>query len=57
MYDAGAERPGTMAAVLGLDDDQVDVACRRADSDVWVANWPGQAARRYSLRLVLLITT
>ena len=44
MYDAGAERPGTMAAVLGLDDDQVDVACRRADSDVWVANYnaPGQ---------------
>jgi [acyl-carrier-protein] S-malonyltransferase len=44
MYDAGSERPGTMAAVLGLDDDQVDVACRRADSDVWVANYnaPGQ---------------
>ena len=44
MYDAGTERPGTMAAVLGLDDDQVDVACRRADSDVWVANYnaPGQ---------------
>ncbi len=34
MHDAGLERPGTMAAVLGLDDDQVDVACRRADSDV-----------------------
>jgi [acyl-carrier-protein] S-malonyltransferase len=33
-----------MAAVLGLDDDQVDVACRRADEDVWVANYnaPGQ---------------
>jgi [acyl-carrier-protein] S-malonyltransferase len=33
-----------MAAVLGLDDDQVDVACRRADDDVWVANYnaPGQ---------------
>jgi [acyl-carrier-protein] S-malonyltransferase len=30
--------------VLGLDDDQVDVACRRADDDVWVANYnaPGQ---------------
>ena len=36
--------PGTMAAVLGLDDDQVEVACRRADGDVWVANFnaPGQ---------------
>jgi [acyl-carrier-protein] S-malonyltransferase len=44
MHDAGLERPGTMAAVLGLDDDYVDVACRRADSDVWVANYnaPGQ---------------
>ena len=33
-----------MAAVLGLDDEQVDVACRRADEDVWVANYnaPGQ---------------
>jgi [acyl-carrier-protein] S-malonyltransferase len=44
MHDAGTEHPGTMAAVLGLDDDLVEVACRRADSDVWVANFnaPGQ---------------
>jgi [acyl-carrier-protein] S-malonyltransferase len=44
MHDAGAAQPGTMAAVLGLDDDLVDVACRRADEDVWVANYnaPGQ---------------
>jgi len=44
MHDAGVEHPGTMAAVLGLDDEQVDVACRRADADVWVANYnaPGQ---------------
>src|SRR5262245_52316983 len=44
MHDAGTENPGTMAAVLGLDDEQVDVACRRADADVWVANYnaPGQ---------------
>lgn len=44
MHDAGHENPGTMAAVLGLDDDMVEVACRRADSDVWVANFnaPGQ---------------
>src|SRR3954467_8438842 len=33
MYEAGVAQPGTMAAVLGLDDDQVDVACRRADED------------------------
>jgi [acyl-carrier-protein] S-malonyltransferase len=44
MHDAGHDNPGTMAAVLGLDDDLVEVACRRADSDVWVANFnaPGQ---------------
>jgi [acyl-carrier-protein] S-malonyltransferase len=44
MHEAGETHPGTMAAVLGLDDDQVEVACRLADSDVWVANFnaPGQ---------------
>ena len=44
MHDAGLASPGTMAAILGLDDDLVEVACRRADSDVWVANFnaPGQ---------------
>ena len=44
MHEAGQAQPGTMAAVLGLDDEQVDVACRRADADVWVANYnaPGQ---------------
>ncbi|MGH2474527.1 MAG: ACP S-malonyltransferase, partial [Candidatus Limnocylindrales bacterium] len=44
MHDAGLARPGTMSAVLGLDDDQVEVACRRADDEVWVANFnaPGQ---------------
>ena len=44
MHEAGLASPGTMAAVLGLDDDQVEVACRRADSEVWVANFnaPGQ---------------
>lgn len=44
MHEAGSSNPGTMAAVLGLDDDQVEIACRRADSDVWVANFnaPGQ---------------
>jgi [acyl-carrier-protein] S-malonyltransferase len=44
MHQAGLDNPGTMAAVLGLDDDQVEIACRRADADVWVANFnaPGQ---------------
>jgi [acyl-carrier-protein] S-malonyltransferase len=39
MHDAGHDNPGTMAAVLALDDDLVEVACRRADADVWVANF------------------
>lgn len=44
MHDAGQANPGTMAAILGLDDELVEVACRRADSEVWVANFnaPGQ---------------
>jgi [acyl-carrier-protein] S-malonyltransferase len=44
MREAAEDNPGTMAAVLGLEDDDCDVACRRADGDVWVANFnaPGQ---------------
>lgn len=44
MQIAAEDNPGTMAAVLGLDDDDCDAACRRADGDVWVANFnaPGQ---------------
>ncbi len=44
MQAAADSQLGTMAAVLGLDDDQVDVACSRVDGDVWVANYnaPGQ---------------
>ena len=44
MQIAAEDNPGTMAAVLGLDDEDCDVACRRADGDVWVANFnaPGQ---------------
>jgi [acyl-carrier-protein] S-malonyltransferase len=44
MQVAAEDNPGTMAAVLGLDDDDCDAACRRADGDVWVANFnaPGQ---------------
>ncbi|MFL5493957.1 MAG: ACP S-malonyltransferase [Gemmatimonadales bacterium] len=30
MYEAGRERPGTMAAVLGLDTEEVDQACNAA---------------------------
>lgn len=44
MLDATTARLGTMAAVLGLDDDDVEAACARVDGDVWVANYnaPGQ---------------
>ncbi len=44
MRDASEENPGTMAAVLGADDDTVEAACQRAEGDVWVANYnaPGQ---------------
>ena len=44
MQAAADDRAGTMAAVLGLDDDTVEVACAQVDGDVWVANYnaPGQ---------------
>ena len=44
MQEAADDQPGTMAAVLGLDDDTADQACRRAQTSVWVANYnaPGQ---------------
>jgi [acyl-carrier-protein] S-malonyltransferase len=59
MHQAGHDHPGTMAAVLGLDDDQVEVACRRADSDVWVANFnaPGQVVIAGSVEGVLAAST
>lgn len=51
MQQAAEDQPGTMFAVLALDDDQVDVACRRADGDSWVANYnaPGQVVIAGSL--------
>ncbi len=44
MQAAADEQDGTMFAILGLDDDQVDIACARVAGDVWVANYnaPGQ---------------
>ncbi|MEY2463837.1 MAG: [acyl-carrier-protein] S-malonyltransferase [Acidimicrobiaceae bacterium] len=39
MQVAAEERAGTMAAVLGLDDDKVEIACMRAAADVWPANF------------------
>ena len=44
MQLAAEEPDGTMAAILGLDDDLVATACARVGMDVWVANYnaPGQ---------------
>lgn len=44
MQVAADEHEGTMAAVLGLDDDVVVAACADTDGEVWVANHnaPGQ---------------
>jgi [acyl-carrier-protein] S-malonyltransferase len=44
MQVAADERPGTMAALIGIADDDADAACQRAEADVWVANYnsPGQ---------------
>ncbi|MGD0219618.1 MAG: ACP S-malonyltransferase [Acidimicrobiales bacterium] len=44
MSEAAEHNPGTMVAVLGLDDTEVELACLRAEGEVWVANYnsPGQ---------------
>ncbi len=44
MQDVADDRPGKMAAPLGVSDDDAEVACQRAESEVWVANYnaPGQ---------------
>ncbi len=44
MQFAADERPGTMAALLGITDDDAEAACQRAEDEVWVANYnaPGQ---------------
>lgn len=44
MADAAEHNPGTMVAVLGLDDDDAEAVCALAEGEVWVANYnaPGQ---------------
>ena len=44
MQEAADARPGSMMAVLGLDDDDVEAVCQRAEAEVWAANFnaPGQ---------------
>ena len=41
MQAAADDEPGIMMVVLGLDDDDADMACYRADAEVWVANYNG----------------
>lgn len=41
MQAAADDQPGIMKVVLGLDDKTVDMACYRADADVWPANYNG----------------
>jgi len=41
MQAAADDQPGTMIVIVGLDDDDADMACYRADADVWVANYNG----------------
>jgi [acyl-carrier-protein] S-malonyltransferase len=44
MARAGEDAPGSMAALLGISDDDAEAACQRAEGGVWVANYnaPGQ---------------
>ena len=44
MQSAADEHPGTMAALIGISDDDAEAACQRAEDEVWVANYnaPGQ---------------
>jgi [acyl-carrier-protein] S-malonyltransferase len=46
MYDAGVKRPGTMAAIIGMDEAGVEACARDAGGTVVVANYnsPGQYA-------------
>ncbi len=39
MQAAAEDQPGTMKVILGLDDAAADVACYRAEGEVWVANY------------------
>jgi [acyl-carrier-protein] S-malonyltransferase len=44
MARADEDAPGTMAALLGISDDDAEAACQRTEGDAWVANYnaPGQ---------------
>lgn len=58
MQDAADERPGTMAALIGIADGDAEAACQRAEAEVWVANFnaPGQVVIAGTVAGVALAT-
>jgi [acyl-carrier-protein] S-malonyltransferase len=49
MARAGEDAPGTMAALLGITDDDAEAACQRAEGDVWVANYNTEGVSTVSI--------
>ncbi|MCC6754570.1 MAG: ACP S-malonyltransferase [Saprospiraceae bacterium] len=57
MQDACEQNPGTMAAVLGLDDEKIELLCRQIEDEVVLAanfNCPGQVVISGSLQGIAL---
>ncbi len=42
MARAGEDAPGTMSALIGINDDDAEAACHRAEGEAWVANYNAQ---------------
>ncbi len=59
MAQAGEDAPGTMAALLGISDDDAEAACQRAEGDAWVANYnaPGQVVIAGTSDAIATVTT
>ena len=58
MQAAADEHPGTMAALIGIGDDDAEAACQRAEDEVWVANYnaPGQVVIAGTVAAVAIAT-
>jgi [acyl-carrier-protein] S-malonyltransferase len=58
MQEAADATPGTMAALIGIADDDAEAACQRAEDEVWVANYnaPGQVVIAGSARGIATAT-
>jgi [acyl-carrier-protein] S-malonyltransferase len=58
MARATEESPGTMAALMGISDDDAEAACSRAEGDAWVANYnaPGQVIVAGTAEAVALVS-